>query len=150
MKIAKIKMTEVSAVGNCIGDEMSHNYTIVVQEVNAPYDADYDRFISDVWIGVVLTLMVLSCVGCLCSCLLYHKFQQWKRSVLQGRGLGDRGECPHDVESLPSYTLVTGLPTYEEALEQLRQVHELRGASKPDMARLSVGDLLSVYKPDKT
>lgn len=71
-------------------------------------------------------------------------------TVLEGRGLGERGECPYDVESLPSYTLVTGLPTYEEALEQLRHVQELRGASKPDMARLSVGDLLSVYKPDKT
>jgi len=40
----------------------------------------YERFLADVWVGVVLTLMVLSCVCCVCSCLLYHRFQQWKRS----------------------------------------------------------------------
>jgi hypothetical protein len=35
-----------------------------------------------------------------------------------------------DVESLPSYTVVSGLPTYDEALEQLRQVHELQTETK--------------------
>lgn len=35
-----------------------------------------------------------------------------------------------DVESLPSYTVVSGLPTYDEALEQLRQVRELRTEMK--------------------
>jgi hypothetical protein len=35
-----------------------------------------------------------------------------------------------DVESLPSYTVVSGLPTYDEALEQLRQVRELRTGMK--------------------
>lgn len=40
----------------------------------------YEQFLADVWIGIVLTLMVLSCVCCMCSCLLYHKFQQWKRN----------------------------------------------------------------------
>lgn len=41
---------------------------------------EYEQFLADLWVGIVLTLMVLSCVCCMCSCLLYHKFQQWKRS----------------------------------------------------------------------
>ncbi|RZF33951.1 hypothetical protein LSTR_LSTR010434 [Laodelphax striatellus] len=138
---------------------MSKNYTIVVQDVgsasaasataSAAYDLEYDRFISDVWIGVVLTLMVLSCVGCLCSCFLYHKFQQWKRSVLENRGMDDR-ENTYDIESLPSYTLVTGLPSYDEAIEQLRKVNEIKEIPRtPELAKLSVGDLLTAYKPDK-
>jgi hypothetical protein len=40
---------------------------------------DYDRFMADVWVGVVLTLMVFSCLCCMCSCMLYHRFQEWKR-----------------------------------------------------------------------
>jgi hypothetical protein len=40
------------------------------------------------------------------------------------------GTSGDDVESLPSYTIVSGLPTYDEALEQLRQVHELRTDTK--------------------
>lgn len=106
-------------------DIVSRNYSVIVSEIetsDVPYD-DYDRIFTDLWVGVVLTLMVLSCIGCLCSCFLYHKFQQWKCHVLESRGLG--GDPEHggfDAESLPSYTLVTGLPTYEEALEQLRQV----------------------------
>lgn len=41
-------------------------------------DPEYEQFLADVWVGVVLTLMVLSCVCFMCSCLIYHKFQQWK------------------------------------------------------------------------
>jgi hypothetical protein len=40
------------------------------------------------------------------------------------------GASGGDVESLPSYTVVSGLPTYDEALEQLRQVHEVRTDTK--------------------
>lgn len=40
------------------------------------------------------------------------------------------GTSGGDVESLPSYTIVSGLPTYDEALEQLRQVLELRTNTK--------------------
>lgn len=36
------------------------------------------RLMSDVWVSIVLILMILSCVGCVCSCLLYYKFQKWK------------------------------------------------------------------------
>lgn len=67
-----------------------HNLTLLVREVDdvavvpdtgARYrEEEYERFLADVWVGVVLTLMVLSCVCCVCSCLLYHRFQQWKRS----------------------------------------------------------------------
>lgn len=47
-------------------------------DVSRIADPDYEQFLADVWVGIVLTLMVLSCVCCMCSCLLYHKFQQWK------------------------------------------------------------------------
>jgi len=98
----------------------------------------YERFLADVWVGVVLTLMVLSCVCCVCSCLLYHRFQQWKRSVLESRAQSTvaGGASGGDVESLPSYTVVSGLPTYDEAIEQLRQVQE----SEPDTKTVDVQD----------
>jgi uncharacterized Fe-S cluster-containing radical SAM superfamily protein len=67
-----------------------HNFTVFVTEVDdvavipdigTRYsEEEYEKFLADIWVGVVLTLMVLSCVCCVCSCLLYHKFQQWKRS----------------------------------------------------------------------
>jgi uncharacterized Fe-S cluster-containing radical SAM superfamily protein len=63
-----------------------HNYTLLVKQVDDvemwknKEQEQYERFLADVWVGVVLTLMVLSCVCCVCSCLLYHRFQQWKRS----------------------------------------------------------------------
>jgi uncharacterized Fe-S cluster-containing radical SAM superfamily protein len=66
-----------------------HNFTVLVTELDdvavvpeagtSFREDEYERFLADVWVGVVLTLMVLSCVCCICSCLLYHKFQQWKR-----------------------------------------------------------------------
>lgn len=43
-------------------------------------DAEYEAFLTDLWVGILLTLMILSCVCCMCSCLLYHKFQEWKTS----------------------------------------------------------------------
>lgn len=66
------------------GLEFGRNLSALYGEgVQAGESADpvaYEQFLADVWIGIVLTLMVLSCVCCMCSCLLYHKFQQWKRS----------------------------------------------------------------------
>jgi hypothetical protein len=77
------------------------------------------------------------------------------------------GTAGDDVESLPSYTIVSGLPTYDEALEQLRQVNELRTDTKmleaqgqntqnnstnsnsrhqQVMAKLSVTEFMQVYK----
>lgn len=68
-----------------LGQELEFNVTDVFSktastgstEVNA-MGADYEQFLADVWVGIVLTLMVLSCVCFMCSCLIYHKFQQWK------------------------------------------------------------------------
>lgn len=54
--------------------------TTISDDIIAETDPEYEQFLADVWVGIVLTLMVLSCVCCMCSCLLYHKFQQWKRS----------------------------------------------------------------------
>lgn len=38
------------------------------------------RYISDIWIGVILTLLIVSIIFFICSCFLYHKFQQWKNT----------------------------------------------------------------------
>lgn len=66
------------------GLDLGRNFSALYGEgVQAGESADpvaYEQFLADVWIGIVLTLMVLSCVCCMCSCLLYHKFQQWKRN----------------------------------------------------------------------
>lgn len=43
------------------------------------YSEEQEDQLADVWIGFVLSLMVFICVCCMCSCLLFHKFQQWKR-----------------------------------------------------------------------
>ncbi|EAT41069.1 AAEL007250-PA [Aedes aegypti] len=89
-------------------------------------DPTYERFIGDVWVGIVLTLMILSSIFCMCSCFLYHKFRQWQRSVLTARSqtlssMDLETPPPYDVESLPSYTIVSGLPSYNDAIEQLKQ-----------------------------
>lgn len=41
---------------------------------------DYDKFMNEVWIGVVLTLILISMIFCFCSCFLYHQFRMWKRN----------------------------------------------------------------------
>lgn len=67
-------------------------------------------------------------------------------------------------ESLPSYTIVTGLPSYDQAMEQFRKIRAMRRVSSPKLtdqaddqispkltfARLSLGDLFQFYKNDKT
>ncbi|XP_035892713.1 protein commissureless 2 homolog [Anopheles stephensi] len=89
-------------------------------------DPTYERFIGDVWVGIVLTLMILSSIFCMCSCFLYHKFRQWQRNVLTARSqtlssMDIETPPPYDAESLPSYTIVSGLPSYQDAIEQLKQ-----------------------------
>lgn len=39
---------------------------------------EYDRFVSDIWIGIFLTMMLILIIFCLCSCYVYHKFQRWQ------------------------------------------------------------------------
>lgn len=45
---------------------------------NSVDGGEYDRFIGDVWVGIILTLMIASSVFCMCACFLYHKYRQWK------------------------------------------------------------------------
>lgn len=47
---------------------------------HAMSQAEYDRFVSDMWIGIVLTMVVVFIVFALCFWYMYHKFQQWKRN----------------------------------------------------------------------
>jgi len=90
-------------------------------------------------------------------------------SVLESRAQSTAagGASGGDVESLPSYTVVSGLPTYDEALEQLRQVQELGPVTKtvdvqaqhtqnnctdndsrqqPPLAKLDVTEFMQNYK----
>uniref|UniRef100_A0A7G3AEN0 Putative conserved plasma membrane protein n=1 Tax=Lutzomyia longipalpis TaxID=7200 RepID=A0A7G3AEN0_LUTLO len=87
-------------------------------------DAEYDRFIGDVWVGILLTLMIVSSIFCMCACFLYHKFLQWKTSLHQSHQSGndnlEAGLHHFDSDSLPSYTLVSGLPSYDDAIESFR------------------------------
>lgn len=68
-----------------------------------------------------------------------------------------------ETESLPSYTVVSGLPSYEEALEQLKKVKELNADpavksqssqgttnNAETVTRLSVTDLFQIYKPESS
>ncbi|KAL5291091.1 hypothetical protein ACFFRR_010479 [Megaselia abdita] len=88
-------------------------------------DGEYSRYISDIWIGVILTLLIVSIIFFICSCFLYHKFQQWKNTYHAGRAPEGNNDPLRrfdiDIESLPSYTIVSGLPTYDDALEEFRK-----------------------------
>ncbi|XP_044752422.1 uncharacterized protein LOC123312199 [Coccinella septempunctata] len=94
---------------------------------------EYEQFLADVWIGIILTLMVVICVCCMCSCLLYHKFQQWKRRLRSSRTPSsvEEGGSPGCTDTdLPSYDMASGLPSYEEAILQLQRVKELAAGER--------------------
>lgn len=62
-------------------------------------------------------------------------------------------EAGYDTASLPSYTTVGGLPTYEEAMEQqtlgsssFSLSHS--DANPPPFSKLSVGEFLEIYRED--
>lgn len=74
---------------------LPRNYTLFVHELkrfafgadtsshhlaHGMSDEEYNRFVSDMWIGIVLTLLMVFIVFALCFWYMYHKFQQWKRS----------------------------------------------------------------------
>lgn len=101
-----------------------------ISELNVVSSEEYEQFLADVWVGIVLTLMVLSCVCFMCSCLIYHKFQQWKNRVLQSRTTSNIENGSDPVNDLPSYTVASGLPSYEEALEQMKK-------AKPNLPKSS-------------
>ncbi|XP_053954920.1 protein commissureless 2 [Anastrepha ludens] len=89
---------------------------------------EYDKFMNEVWIGIVLTLILISMVFCICSCFLYHQFRTWKSNyhstVTQSRDTLDNETTkmhPDFEDPVPDYTLVSGLPSYEAALELLNK-----------------------------
>ncbi|XKL60644.1 hypothetical protein PGB90_007701 [Kerria lacca] len=127
-----------------------------------------DIYLPDVWVGLILILMVLVCIGYICTCVLYHKFRRWKQQVLEAqRMMQAHGSFLEDYayeESLPSYTIVTGLPSYDQAMERFRQLRTMRRMSSPKLsdiseelndppkitfARLSLGEIFQFYKVDK-
>ncbi|XP_075162335.1 comm2 [Haematobia irritans] len=86
---------------------------------------EYDQFMNEVWIGIVLILILISMVFCFCSCFLYHQFRVWKRNyrttITQNED-EDNVKISLDLEDpVPEYTLVSGLPSYEAALELLHK-----------------------------
>ncbi|KAM8708543.1 hypothetical protein ACLKA7_015510 [Drosophila subpalustris] len=91
---------------------------------------EYDKFMNEVWIGIVFTLILISMVFCICSCFLYHQFRTWKRNY-HNNGTNSTQCTIVDIEALklqpdsedpvPEYTLVSGLPSYEAALELLHK-----------------------------
>lgn len=56
----------------------SHNYDSAIDELQK--QVEYDQFMNEVWIGIVLILILISMVFCFCSCFLYHQFRVWKRN----------------------------------------------------------------------
>ncbi|CAD7006373.1 unnamed protein product [Ceratitis capitata] len=46
------------------------------------HESELPVVVSDIWIGVILTLLIVSVIFFICSCFLYHKFQQWKNSLI--------------------------------------------------------------------
>ncbi len=73
-------------------NDIQKNYTLFVHELqriafgkeNSNFQhgmssAEYDRFVNDMWIGIILTLLMVVIVFSLCVWYMYHKFQQWKR-----------------------------------------------------------------------
>lgn len=56
----------------------SRNYNSAMDELQK--QLEYDKFMNEVWIGIVLTLILISMIFCFCSCFLYHQFRMWKRN----------------------------------------------------------------------
>ncbi|KAH8300409.1 hypothetical protein KR018_004485 [Drosophila ironensis] len=91
---------------------------------------EYDKFMNEVWIGIVFTLILISMIFCICSCFLYHQFRTWKRNY-HNNANGSTQCTIVDIEALklhpeaedpvPEYTLVSGLPSYEAALKLLQK-----------------------------
>lgn len=48
--------------------------------IHPHHETEIPAVVSDIWIGVILTLLIVSVIFFICSCFLYHKFQQWKNS----------------------------------------------------------------------
>ncbi|KAF7273102.1 hypothetical protein GWI33_014163 [Rhynchophorus ferrugineus] len=148
--------TPVQTVNFNISDLEVFQVREVDRDLSTFSEPTYQEFLTDVWVGIVLTLMVVSCVCFMCSCLVYHKIQEWKERTLRTH-IATNLEAGSIEVDLPSYTIVSGLPSYEEALEQLKKIKEMRPgpkqqeeASKPSPepaagSSLSVFNLFGIY-----
>ncbi|XP_067613651.1 uncharacterized protein comm3 isoform X1 [Eurosta solidaginis] len=120
--------------------------------VRSHLETEIPIVISDIWIGVILTLLIVSVIFFICACFVYHKFQQWKNSYRNNSEPVDI--CRHfppdyEVESLPSYTIVSGLPTYDAALEEFRKAGIILSPSSIPMVKIFEKEALAVSNTTK-
>ncbi|KAL5291095.1 hypothetical protein ACFFRR_010482 [Megaselia abdita] len=115
-------------------DQMDHllkNHIVLTSDFinreNITEQMEYDKLMNEIWIGIVLTLIIISMVFCICSCFLYHQFRLWKLNFRNSHRHGDNLDIesaklnPSDDDPVPEYSLVSGLPSYDAALELLNK-----------------------------
>lgn len=74
------KLEKLAALSEINNDHLNQALPTVATGHHGMSQNEYTRAISDIWVGVVLTLLILSTIFFICSCFLYHKFQKWKHS----------------------------------------------------------------------
>ncbi|XP_065081843.1 protein commissureless 2 homolog [Ochlerotatus camptorhynchus] len=84
---------------------------------------------SMLWIGAVMVLLILSGLFCVCSCYLYYKYRRWQKCVSMATcqtmaSMDIEAPPAYDIETLPSYTIASGLPSYEDAVRHLTRQHQ--------------------------
>ncbi|XP_055630412.1 protein commissureless 2 homolog [Toxorhynchites rutilus septentrionalis] len=89
---------------------------------------------SYLWIAAVMALLILSGLFCVCSCYMYLKYRRWQKCVSLATcqtlsNLDVEAPPPYDTETLPSYTIASGLPSYEDAVRHLAARQQSRGAT---------------------
>lgn len=95
---------------------------------------------SLLWIGAVMVLLILSGLFCVCSCYLYYKYRRWQKCVSSATcqtltSVDIEAPPPYDIETLPSYTIASGLPSYEDAVRHIvRQQQQSRAGYHPATA----------------
>ncbi|XP_062559446.1 protein commissureless 2 homolog [Armigeres subalbatus] len=95
---------------------------------------------SLLWIGAVMVLLILSGLFCVCSCYLYYKYRRWQKCVSSATcqsltRMDIEAPPPYDIETLPSYTIASGLPSYEDAVRHIvRQQQQSRAGYQPATA----------------
>ncbi|BES90274.1 Hypothetical protein NTJ_03083 [Nesidiocoris tenuis] len=102
---------------------------------------------SDAWIGPAVLFIILLILACITAGFIYSKFRRWKAEVvseLSENGQPDLGRRPSKEEFPPSYLVVTGLPSYDQAVQFARRAslcrsNRLRGSatSTPILAPIS-------------
>ena len=62
-----------------LGGSRADNSPVLSHIINHGMTQDeYDRFVNDMWIGIILTLLMLFIVFSLCFWYMFHKFQHWR------------------------------------------------------------------------